>query len=243
MDYQRKNLELWGRHLNDVFGGAIPRSCVWDTAPDIAKVLRGISGPDLCRVFLPLSGGSNLTGAKVSTGEEGCIELSLGTPVILMPRILTFERVTRTREWAYFWLEADRLDPRFPRETKHEELEDLRDPDVRRRVTVEDLVEVRSGHYEPASYTEPDEPDDDQEETSLALPSRRVSRYLQGAFVITANGSPYNSGHEPYDALHERYGASGFKTQMKLWVAESLRNEARIVFPERGQSGPRQERR
>lgn len=224
-DFRKRNLEAWDRCLSDLFHGAVPARCVWDSPRAIAIVLKAIAAPGLNHVFLPGSGGLDLTGAKLSGSEDQCLELDLGRPVVVLPATLTFERLTRRTDWSYFWLEAGRL--RSARESEDDQSTGLVQPDP----VSEDMWEVRPGVYLPLEYEPPDH-DDDEDERALTSPARLVTRYLRGSFVLTAKACGYNSS-DAYDALHEKLGPTEFKKQMARLAKAALENEARTVFPVR----------
>ena len=230
--FKRWNVDEWGKCLRRVFAGAVPRKCSWDTPDAIVVALAGIAHPDLNHVFLPASGGMDLTGSKLSGSEDQCIELELGHTHILRPSKLVFERPTDQLEWAYFWLEAHPLPP-----TDVGAQEDTDDPESmsarRRSETLEELTEVHPGRYGPRTYLEQGFYDVDGEEQRLPRTARLVTRYLKGSFVIFAKSSGYNTGSGPYDAQHVRMGATAFRQHIAGRILDSIKRQAIVAFPTR----------
>ena len=107
-----EKFKKWENTIQDLFNFNVPSTCTWENHLEIINVLNKLGSiPNLNHSFIPSGGGQDLTSVKVSS-EEDCIELKYsGIVDIVKPKMLTFNYLGDSFEWAYFRLETGGLKP------------------------------------------------------------------------------------------------------------------------------------
>jgi len=200
---ERNRLE-WIDVQHRLFPVALPDRTTWTNIDAIVTVLN-VAGArsSMNHIFLPGGGGMDLTGARRSTREQECIELSFdGIVSVLKPARLMFESFANEPRWSYFRLEAGALEP-----------SDAYDFDTR-KYGHEEVTDVGGHTYAPLSSW------DEGEYLGERLPpnSRKLTRYFGGAFVVFQKRSPYNLAGTTYDGRHNRMTADEFRS----YIARAL---------------------
>lgn len=195
---ERCRLE-WIDVQRKLFPVLAPCRATWTSLNDIVTVLNLIGErSNMNHLFFPSGGGLDLTGARLSTREVGCIELLTdGYVSILRPKSLQFESFGYDYEWDYFRLEASELEPSGVY------------PDLDRND--EELTEIGGEFYAPRHHWDSGY----FEHKSLPEGSRSVSRYFRGSFVIFGKESIYNHTSGTYDARHDKVSADQFRSYIE----------------------------
>lgn len=206
---ERRNemLPRWRTMVESLFPVSIPKFARWTELEDIVEVLNQIGKQCNNRnhMFFPSGGGLDLTGAKLSVVEKGCVELhTKGLTYLVKPKELIFFSVDKDPGWMGFRLDLNTLQPSGVYEEYFEDT-------IREEVT-----EVLPGVYEQRAvwddgyyiYT-----DSDREER-LRANARVVTRFLHGSLVIFSKGSWYNlvrtKSFDAYNAIHNKFSAEEF---------------------------------
>lgn len=227
----------WIEFIDSYFKDGIPETHTWIGHHQIAEQLNKI-GFDQSKAynhtFLPGGGGLDLHSATVSSFEEGCIEMSLGSlTYIVKPKSLTFNSYTPTvnvpkhaeYEWFYFRLEVDKLKPSGVYDDEIDYLEDpLKDPledaikPPKRKFSHEELVRLPHGELISRSYWDAGYYGHDENGYERPLPrdTKLVMRELdEGAFVIFGKFSIYNQTSGTYDGRHNKMNSSVFRNHIE----------------------------
>lgn len=198
-DFHRRNLSEWLSLQNSLFPTVRPATARWTDRDSIIEVLRTVSRVQaLNHMFLPSGGGFDLENIQRSS-EPGCIELTAGWAQVLAPEFLSYESFGRGSVWSYFWLEASTI----------EEI-GIEDAYVDENGFREQLCELTQGSYAGLEAWERGELDG----RPLPETTRRVTRWLRGAFVIFAKRSWYNLAPQTYDARHQKLGYERFRSEI-----------------------------
>jgi hypothetical protein len=196
-DYQTRNKLQWIDIQKEFFPSNIPNRVVWEKAETIVNILKKLAlTEDLCHVFIPTGGGSDLIGAYLSY-EENCIELDFGHTLICKPRRLVFESFDNDEEWNYFRLECDKL------ETSSYYQDSL---------DRETLTELKPLLYTDANCYEYNDFDGKR----MPKNARLVDRILyECSFVIFRKTSTYNKVPATYDARHNKMTTDRFRSYIE----------------------------
>lgn len=195
---ERCRLE-WIDVQRKLFPFLAPRRATWTGLNDIVTVLNLIGGrSNMNHLFFPSGGGMDLSGARSSTREAGCIELVTdGFVSILRPKSLHFESFGYDPEWDYFRLEASELEPSgvYPGLDRNDE----------------EVTEIGGEFYAPRHHWD----SGSFEHKPLPEGSRSVSRYFRGSFVVFSKESIYNHTSGTYDARHDKVSADEFRSYIE----------------------------
>ncbi len=211
IEFRQKNLAQWETTLKELFPEGIPLTVEWRDLSSIISILNKLGSiPSLNHTFMPLSGGLDLTGAKMNV-EQGCIELEFGGIIdVVKPKFLKFYSFPgNDLEWAYFRLETGGILP-------SEVYED-------NTFNYEELTELTPGEYIDRSWMDHGYYGYDQEGNEQPLPetARVVSRVFEGAYVIFSKGSIYNSVSGTYDGRHNKMSDPDFYEYIKRSAAKA----------------------
>jgi serine/threonine protein kinase len=206
-DFHKRNLMEWEYMLRWLFPRRAPHRALWEDASEIAEILSlSVSTENLNHTFFPRVGGNDLCGATVVEG--GLIELDLLGPHLARPRFLEIVQWPDEREWSYFWLQLDGLEP-----------VGTDPPNDKSTSFYEELVELPDGRLlGRESLDQGGYHDDDGSFVKLPKGSRLLTRMLSGSLVIFAKRSPYNQDTATYDARHEKMGRDAFYRYIRAHV-------------------------
>lgn len=206
---QRRNemLPEWKNMMDSLFPVSIPKFAQWTELEDMIEVLNQI-GKQCSKsnhMFFPSGGGLDLTGAKLSAVEEGCVELhTKGLTKLVKPQELIFFSIDKDPGWMGFRLDLSTLQPSGVYEEYSE------------NSITEEVTEVLPGVYEQRAvwdYGYYIYPDSDREER-LRANARVVTRFLRGSLVIFSKVSWYNlvrtKNFDAYNAIHNEFSAEEF---------------------------------
>lgn len=198
-EFRLEELPKWEKMIISLFGTELPLRQEWSNYKDIVKILDAVGKSEAeNHTFLPNGGGLDLY-ACTDSEENNCIELNLNsTKHIVKPKKLIFQRfVEGDLEWAYFFLEADELEPSGV-------YEDL-------SYSEEELVEISPGEYIDRHYWETGH----YNGNTLAKSARLVSRHLNGSFAVFSKASLYNANNRTYDGRHNKLKEEEFKNHIQ----------------------------
>jgi hypothetical protein len=204
--FKVENRKQWRTALWTIFPGVVPESARWTSLEDIKHVLSTIAQRDLNHMFLPSSGGLDLTAVRTSH-EDGCLDLMTGrVAYVVRPSALIFESFPESITESYFRLETERLESSgtYPESTSdHEE-----------------LTEIAPREYYHRSTWDEQSLGEDEQGSNIPLPpgSRLVIRYFGGAFLFVAKGSLYNAFPATYDARHNKMSAAEFRAHVRAMI-------------------------
>jgi serine/threonine-protein kinase len=183
----------WAEALNQIFPQGLPRTVEWSDAVQITDILKQLGAPNLNHMFYPSGGGNDLSFARLSQHEPGCIEIMAAGWSLLRPHRLTFHGFAGDPEWSYFRLEADTLE-RTKVYKKHPE--SLRD--------AEEVTRVNLSTYAERSCWD----NDWYRGAPLPKAAHPITRWFGGSFVVFQKSSFYNLARgrhfDAYDGRHNR---------------------------------------
>ena len=225
-NYHKRNPLAWEHHQRTLFPLSTPLRAVWTDPAELVKLLDLLGRrSNMNHLFLPGGGGLDLSGARFSEREVGCIELEFGgINHLLKPRRLMFESFGYETEWNYFRLEADNLEPsgtyeHYDEKYAHEEVTDLGEEGY-----------IDRGYWDEGEYRGERLPPD----------ARAIGRHFRGAFVIFEKTSRYNKVPGTYDGRHNKMDAEAFRAYIAKVVSmlkqrdeENMRSGARVANPAR----------
>lgn len=208
---RREDRKEWAlqtiEHINRVAEKHAPGAerVEWTNIDQIVLVLTQIGAEkNRNHTFSPAGGGLDLSGAKLSRQESGCIELDFeGSTSLVRPASLQLERFSgdKTGEWTYLRLNLAEL--------KTSGIYD----DYRHRHS-EELVEVAGEYEDRGRYDNGECPSE----------ARVVTRHFRGAFVTFAKGSAYNADTTTYDARHSLWSTPLGRPTKSETSAEAFRS-------------------
>lgn len=235
----------WIEFIDSYFKDGIPETHTWIGHHQIAEQLNKIGfaqSKAYNHMFLPRSGGQDLDKATVSTFENGCIEMMLGSGTyIVKPKSLTFNSFMPTEnmpkdaeyEWFYFRLEIEGLKPSGVYDEEEDEsladpLADPIDPIKQFFSSNEELVRLPDGELISRSYWDEGYYGHDEDGDELRLPegSKLIVRELRdGAFVLFGKFSTYNRTPSTYDGRHNKMNPEEFRRHIRK-AMESIYNKS-----------------
>lgn len=183
-DFESRNLTEWLEVQNILFPMGSPAHAEWTRKEDIIAVLSIIAErKSLNHMFYPSGGGMDLIGVEAA-GEPGAISLLVGSQSaeILRPKKLCYESFGLDPEWNYFWLEADEIEP-------------IADIALSYNGFDQYLTELDRGEYTGPEAWEHSE----FNYAPLPVTTRRVNRYIKGAFIFFSKASRYNATSRTYE--------------------------------------------
>lgn len=201
--FEEQNKSDWKMILTKIFPSGIPKHAEWDAAESISNVLATIGEvSDSNHTFYSSVGGDDLRSSKLAS-EEMCLELDMGSAIIVKPKRLLFEGLDKNdMQWNYFWFELDEL-PVI-------ELQDSStDESIDTNAIEQMVVELTSGEYISVNEWE----DMQYEDHSLNQEDGRIiQRALSGVYVIFAKSSWYNNDFDyAYQGIQAKMNAEEFK--------------------------------
>ena len=193
----------WGFLQKRLFPFGVPRQVIYDNVESIITTLNALRGQALYNHMLfPDGGGLDFIEAKKAL-EAGCISLRCDYGVsVLKPKVLYVEHFNDIK-WNYLRLEADILEPVG---------------DIKEGNFAQELMAVDDGSYVSARYAIYGVRDYD---TGEPLPKGAicVRRYVKGSFLIVPKMGPYNSICSVYDARHNQFSSSDFRTYINTMAS------------------------
>jgi serine/threonine protein kinase len=210
-DFHSRNQQEWVELQAKLFPASVPKHVEWTDLNEIVKVLKTICAVrNLNHMFLPDYGGLDLMDARLSY-EPGCIELDFSGVDIVKPRRLLFESFGDYKEWNYFRLDLDNLQPLALNENDENEL-------LQGKETVS---ETSPGVYH--SFYVLKTRAVDNRGVALTWQSRYTKRWFRGSFVIFCKRSIYNLDKETYDGRHGRMSSEDFRVYIEKCI--------RVIYP------------
>jgi serine/threonine-protein kinase len=213
-DFDKRNALEWQEVQEKLLPLILPKRVIWEDIDDIVKILDLLSSIDaLNHMFYPDGGGMDLEGVRMGK-EPGTIELITDRDEkaidLIKPRRLIFDSFGFDKEWNYFRLENDTLEPSGVYETIILDREEL--------LETEPLV-----YGDRTYYDYPDEP--------LSEDARLVTRYLKGDFVIFQKTSKYNRITDTYDGRHSRMNSDEFRDYIagKVKISKEILQNEEII--------------
>lgn len=207
-DYEKRNAAEWREVQQQLFPDHIPTRAEWQNPVTIASILTLIgSRESLNHTFFPDGGGLDIESARVSTAEDGCLELEFDFGLyIVRPKRLLFENFGADQQWNYFRLESDTLE------------ESGVYPGIAKKYINEQLVRLADGTCV------------DYDNNSDPMPSgaRSISRFFSGSFVIFQKTSIYNQVPGTYDGRHDKMSADQFRGYIARSVSASAAKKQNI---------------
>jgi hypothetical protein len=217
-------MDKWAEVLNGVFPSGIPITAKWESISDIINILNLIGKVEYSNhLFFPSGGGDDLSGADISQ-EFDCLELCFGSPQgakILKAKQLSFELIENDISFSYFRLETKNLSPSSINEVSTED-----------NCKYEELTELEPGIYTKLRAWMDGYYLEDGEMLNLPSSARRITRYLNGSFVILPKSSLYNQIGSTYDARHNNMSEDEFKSymiQMKASANKVLATQSKYI--------------
>jgi serine/threonine protein kinase len=205
-DFAASNPQQWEETLRQLFPYGLPTHTEWKDSNDIVRILNLIGPtPNLNHLFYPDGGGNDLSEAKMSRHEAGCIEFKASGWSLIKPSKLSFEGVENDAEWSYFRLELAELEPCGVYEARD-------DTDYVR--PCEEVTEIDNETYAERSCWDEDRYDDDE----LPENARTVVRWFSGSIVIFQKTSFYNLANgrlDAYNGRHSKLNAVRFRKHIE----------------------------
>lgn len=205
--FKDNNLEKWRMKILEIFSDNVPKRHEWTDIKEIIEILNIIGEQNLNHTFFPTGGGLDLSGAEASS-ERGCINLCFGSSLhhdVIKPSKLIFNSFYDDYQWAYFRIETTELEPSGVYDTLIRECEELLD--------LGDANYVSRHFWDMGYYV-------DKKGIRKEIPSDAavVTRFFNGAFVIFAKASIYNSVSGTYDGRHNRMDDERFRKYIQTAV-------------------------
>jgi len=202
-EYREKTLSEWAGFIEDVSGGERRKS--WCDRDQIVDVLQRLAGScSQNHMFFPVAGGLDITGARLSTFEDDCIEIMTGNvPNVVRPARMDLVRVGEDDDQSYLRIECLELDPLVDdKPGDKEEIARTPSGEVYSRFNWDEGV---TGHF-----------DDNGRSVPLPPGTELVVRQLTpGVFVIFHKASPYNHCSGTYQAPQDSMSADEFENYVK----------------------------
>lgn len=222
-DFTRYNPLQWQDVQTKLFPTYLPQRAFWDSTADIIGILNYLGSIDsLNHMLLPYGGGMDMLGAKRGV-EPDTIELIINdrTVYVVRPKKLVFESFGSDWEWNYFRLETG----------------DLAATGINMLYrSRENLIEIAPLQYISEAKWDRDRNDENQYPAN----SRRVSRYINGDFLILQKTSTYNRSSYTYDGRHNQMGTDEFRNYIsnKVQLVQQMQQDKRLtkLVSERGQT-------
>lgn len=152
-----------------------------------------------------MEGRNDLSEARISRHEDGCIEFNAYGWSLIKPLKLCFEGVQNDAEWSYFRLELAELEPCGVYENRNE---------IEYARPCEEVTEIDDETYAERSCW--DEQLYDGEE--LSENARAIVRWFSGSIVIFQKTSFYNLANgrlDAYNGRHSKMNAERFRKHIE----------------------------